>query len=582
MIMHASRVTMLLACGALALLPALSPGADLNELAQQAASGEQAAIQALREAGPTGLDALFASKKPLIEQMRSNQASMESAEIAALRQALDTVGAQRDEYASGLYWYTDLKAAKAEARRSGKNILSLRLLGKLTDEYSCANSRFFRTALYSNQAVSQLLKERFVLHWKSVRPVPVITIDMGDGRTLRRTLTGNSIHYVLDQDGRVLDALPGLLGPLAFTKALYATSSIAFYSKLAGQKSHPPTANKLADWHRKQADDLCQEWLLDALQAGAYGPSYQNVPGNELNMPAFLHQAFPDQYPAIRLTVQPRSIKRTFYGPPAIATPPPAMRGAQPLASGNTFPTLKLNPFDPALAPALDADPEEAEAPQVSAIPALSIPTASVGAPTAASSRPVIVARPSATAAAGRAVSKGGPEKPILRRIMPPDEDASTDPQAPGASHSAGTTLIQRMNTNIWSKIAEQHHWDAVLDPASRRLMISKMSPASVSAAELTSGFPASSSGTFGKTLERFQQSMAEDTVRNQYLFHLQIHRWLAKDETGALSGDVDALNKKVYAELFLTPDDDAWLGLMPENTYTALEKEGCVISKGN
>ena len=48
-------------------------------------------------------------------------------------------------YTSQLYWYTDLEAAKAQAKRLGKPILSLRLLGKLTDEFSCANSRFFRT-----------------------------------------------------------------------------------------------------------------------------------------------------------------------------------------------------------------------------------------------------------------------------------------------------------------------------------------------------------------------------------------------------------------------------------------------------
>ncbi len=43
-----------------------------------------------------------------------------------------------------------------------------------------------------------------------------------------------------------------------------------------------------------------------------------------------------------------------------------------------------------------------------------------------------------------------------------------------------------------------------------------------------------------------------------------------------ALARDVEALNKKVYTELFLTPDHDAWLGLVPEDIYSALEKDGC------
>jgi hypothetical protein len=37
----------------------------------------------------------------------------------------------------------------------------------------------------------------------------------------------------------------------------------------------------------------------------------------------------------------------------------------------------------------------------------------------------------------------------------------------------------------------------------------------------------------------------------------------------------VNALNKRVYAELFLTPGTDPWLGLVPADTYTALDGGG-------
>ena len=57
-----------------------------------------------------------------------------------------------------------------------------------------------------------LLRERFVLHWHSMRPVPKITIDFGDGRVLERTITGNSVHLVLDADGRRARRDPGPLG----------------------------------------------------------------------------------------------------------------------------------------------------------------------------------------------------------------------------------------------------------------------------------------------------------------------------------------------------------------------------------
>ena len=121
---------------------------------------------------------------------------------------------------SRLYWYTDMAAAQAAAERTGRPILSLRMLGKLTDEFSCANSRFFRTALYSNKEISDYLRDNYVLHWQSVRPVPRVTIDFGDGRKLERTLTGNSAHYVLTSAGQPLDVLPGLYAPQAFANWL--------------------------------------------------------------------------------------------------------------------------------------------------------------------------------------------------------------------------------------------------------------------------------------------------------------------------------------------------------------------------
>jgi hypothetical protein len=200
----------------LTLLPQGAPvPAGQVALARQAVAEDdaaaRAAVQALRAMGPRGLDALLA--------LRGSGPRWEA--------AVDAVAAQRDASASGLYWYTDLEAAVAAARLAGRPILSLRLLGRLDEELSCANSRFFRTVLYPDAAVSRALRERFVLHWQSERPVPRVSIDMGDGRRLEGTITGNSIHYVLDARGRVVDALPGLYGPRAFLRALAAAEEIA-------------------------------------------------------------------------------------------------------------------------------------------------------------------------------------------------------------------------------------------------------------------------------------------------------------------------------------------------------------------
>jgi hypothetical protein len=134
--------------------------------------------------------------------------------------ALDEIAQQRGSRHSGLYWYTDLAAARRSAVESGKPILSLRLLGKLTDERCCANSRLFRSILYANAEVSEFLRSRVVLHWSSERPVPQVTIDFGDGRRIETTVAGNSVHYLLDGEGTPLDAIPGLLCPGAFLDQL--------------------------------------------------------------------------------------------------------------------------------------------------------------------------------------------------------------------------------------------------------------------------------------------------------------------------------------------------------------------------
>lgn len=178
----------------------------------------------LRARGPEGLRTLLA------EYDRSKDAGLLS--------RIDAVAGQRDAVWSRLYWYTDLEAAKSAARAEGKPILYLRLLGKLTDEYSCANSRFFRTVLYANESVSQLLRDRFVLVWESERPVPVVTIDYGDGRVLKRTITGNSIHYVLDAEGNVVDAVPGLYDPAMFANVLTAAIEPAASGSVKARAEH--------------------------------------------------------------------------------------------------------------------------------------------------------------------------------------------------------------------------------------------------------------------------------------------------------------------------------------------------------
>lgn len=244
-----------------------------EEIARTVLSGNvkesELAIAALRASGPAGLSALFRVYEKEINQQIQNSTS--DAQYERLNAALDAVSQQKDSYLSGLYWYTELDDTKAAAHSSGKPILSLRLLGKLNEEFSCANSRFFRSVLYSNPQVSSVLREHFVLHWQSVRPAPRVTIDFGDGRKLEGTITGNSIHYVLDAEGRPLDALPGLYGPQAFLRSLIRVQGA--HNLVKGMDLGARNV-ALDNYHRAAVRMITKEWVETARKAGGKVPEY--------------------------------------------------------------------------------------------------------------------------------------------------------------------------------------------------------------------------------------------------------------------------------------------------------------------
>lgn len=179
-----------------------------------------AAIRELRAQGAAGLRQFARRYGRDLDLLRTTEPSTWTVSLRRLKAALERIAGQKDAETAGLFWYTDLSAALDEARRSKRPVVSLRMLGKLTDELSCANSRYFRTLLYSDPSISQELRSRFVLHWSTEREVPVMEVRFGNRRTLRTTFTGNSIHYFITPDGTVYDAIPGLVSPSQFLSDL--------------------------------------------------------------------------------------------------------------------------------------------------------------------------------------------------------------------------------------------------------------------------------------------------------------------------------------------------------------------------
>ena len=307
----------LFSLGAIAISAISSPQAaraseqpSLDSLVQQAASKDQVtsqqAIAKLREFKNVGVDAFW------------NAYQKDLPNNSQLRATLDAICQQKDCDASRLYWYKDLEAAKTASKESGKPILSLRLLGNLNDELSCANSRFFRTALYPNAGVSQLLRDRFILHWQSERPVPKVTIDFGDGRKLEQTLTGNSIHYVLDSDGRPIDAIPGLYSPQAFMENLKDAEGAA--QLLDNTNDVKLRREVLVKYHRDRLAKIERNWQSDLKRLNL--PAQRLLEPIAIRTPANVDATIASRLTFGKMAVEMPTLTRTASAPISEVIPP--------------------------------------------------------------------------------------------------------------------------------------------------------------------------------------------------------------------------------------------------------------------
>lgn len=231
------------ACLAAAAVPIVAMIAMPAPATTRPAEVDLVRVAGLRAQGPAGL------REILDEYDRSPSAVRED--------MVDLVAAQKHAIVSRLYWYTDRAAAIAAAQQRHVPILELRLLGRLDEELSCANSRLFRAAVYANTEVSAFLRQNFVLLWTTERPVPKVTIDFGDGRAIHTTVTGNSAHFVLDERGAVIDLLPGMYAPAAFRAEL--ATSLGFARSLDPERAAHRAAQVRA-YHADRAAAARAQW----------------------------------------------------------------------------------------------------------------------------------------------------------------------------------------------------------------------------------------------------------------------------------------------------------------------------------
>ncbi len=70
--------------------------------------------------------------------------------------------------------------------------------------------------LFANGAVALYLNANYECAWDSLRPVPQVHIDFGNGHTLDRTLNGNIAFWFVTAQGEAFDLVPGLVDAPTF------------------------------------------------------------------------------------------------------------------------------------------------------------------------------------------------------------------------------------------------------------------------------------------------------------------------------------------------------------------------------
>jgi hypothetical protein len=128
--------------------------------------------------------------------------------------------------------------------------------------------------------------------------------------------------------------------------------------------------------------------------------------------------------------------------------------------------------------------------------------------------------------------------------------------------------LERSSDNNFWERMAAVYDVQARLDERSKRLLAEKLG---------RRGAAEPDPEDLEETIRLFEQRMALDAVQNELLLHRRVHEWFVNGDVGT---DVRELNDRVYAELFLTPNEDPWLGLVPAHTYSGLDGDGVFVSR--
>src|SRR5208283_395393 len=106
-----------------------------------------------------------------------------------------------------------------------------------------------RTVLFSREDIADLINQQFEACWESLRPVPLVRIDFGNGKVVTRTLHGNIATYVCTAEGQVLDILPGIYTPTVYGQRM---SELALLARSPALRDAGKRSELMKNYHEAQ------------------------------------------------------------------------------------------------------------------------------------------------------------------------------------------------------------------------------------------------------------------------------------------------------------------------------------------
>ena len=135
-----------------------------------------------------------------------------------------------------------------------------------------------------------------------------------------------------------------------------------------------------------------------------------------------------------------------------------------------------------------------------------------------------------------------------------------------GADHVPA--LGHELDESTWANLAERYVAEVAFDGATIAAVAAKQ-PAEV-AGRIAMGKSVTETPAL-RLVRNLVPVIGQDTVKNEYHLHCQIHQWLANEELH----DTQTLTSRIYNELFLSPLNDPWYGLSKPDVYSAVDNDG-------